>query len=305
MNKKKSPLRFTLLFFCIILASWWSFSSLNPPESSSSSNLEAWVLDVGQGESVLLKDPSGKTLLFDGGPDDSVLNQLGEVLPPFDRTIDLAILSHNHSDHIRGLISVLERYDVKEVWISGAIHTTNDYQHFLEAIKDNHTPTKVVFFDKTACKAICPKPTPFGNLLLQVYHPMENMTGQRPNDQHDATVSVKVSYGQESLFLTGDLNEGHETDMMKACQPPTCSLAATILQVPHHGSDTGLSEAFLEAVHPSSAVIPVGLHNKFKHPRQIILDRLTTAQIPIYRTDLQSRIHMSIGQDAYSITTEK
>lgn len=304
MPNQKSLKKLSLLFFSIILAIIWTFDSLQIPQTTSFT-LNVWMLDVGQGESVLVKEPSGKTVLFDGGPDDSVLSEVGEILPPWDREIDLVVLSHNHSDHIRGLISVLERYTVKELWISGAVHTTDDYRAFLEVIKEKKIAPKIVYFTDEPCSEICPQPIPFGETTLQIYHPLENMTGELPKDQHDATVAVKITYKDESVFLTGDLNEGHEKDMIKACKPINCTLKADILQIPHHGSASGLSEDFLKAVSPTSALIPVGLDNKFHHPRQVILDRLTAAHIPIYRTDLDGQIHVQLDGEHYTINTTR
>lgn len=297
MAKQKSLSRLLLLFFSISIAGLWSFTSLNLQDKTNPA-LDIWMLNVGQGESVLIREPSGKKILFDGGPNDSVLSELGSILPPWDRTIDLVILSHNHSDHIRGLISVFERYLVKELWISGAIHTTDDYRVFLQGVKDQKTSTKVVSYDSEACSEICPPLHPIGQTNFQIYHPLENMTGERPKNQHDATVIVKVSYGKESLLLTGDINTEHEEVLVKTCTLPKCDLSATALQVTHHGSADGSSNKFLKAVHPKIALIPVGLDNKFDHPRKETLDRLASFQIPIYRTDLNGRIHLKLdGKD--------
>lgn len=302
MSEPKSIKKLSLLFFCILVAGIWSINSLRPHQNTIPT-LDIWMLDVGQGESVLVREPGGKKLLFDGGPTDAVLSELGSILPPWDKTIDLVVLSHNHSDHIRGLISVLQRYTVKEIWISGAIHTTEEYRTFLEELKTHNLKPTISYFDSKKCTTICPTQTQFGEANLQVYHPLEDSTGIRPTDQHDATVMVKVSYSNSSLLLTGDIDEGHEQDIIRTCRPPICSLRATFLQIPHHGSATGLSPDFLKAVSPKVALIPVGADNKFNHPRQVILDRLDQAKIPTYRTDTQGRIHIAATSQNYSLST--
>jgi len=257
----------------------------------TTTGLEIWMLDVGQGESVLVREPSGKLLLFDGGPDDSVLSQLGAVLPPWQHTINLVLLSHNHADHIRGLISVLKRFTVQQVWDSGSISLSSDFTTFQGEISQQKIQQTHVFFHQLPCSEICPRPTAFGEAFLQVYHPLEDSTGLRPENEHDTDVSIKVSWHNVSIFLAGDLDEQHEDDMIESCQLPTCTLHATILQIPHHGSATGLSPEFLAATSPKEAWIPVGKDNKYGHPRQIILDRLNAAHIPIFRTDQDGRIH--------------
>lgn len=278
----------------ILLIGGWSWYSLQPHYSSAPA-METWMLNVGQGESVLVREPSGKKLLFDGGPDDSVLSELGAILPPWDKQIDLVILSHPHSDHIRGLISVLQRYHVQEVWTSGATYDSADYKAWIAELARDHLTPKVTF---------APFKTSFGKINLQAFHPLQDMEGQDPSQAHDATLSIKASYGSEDLFLTGDLNEEHEQAMVTDCQPPSCTLEAEVLQVPHHGSATGLTPDFLKAIHPTYALIPVGKNNKFKHPRPNILQELIDAHIPIFRTDLNERIHVVFSGTAITVTPQ-
>ena len=130
------------------------------------------------------------------------------------------------------------------------------------------------------------------------------MTGQNPYDPHDASLMLKASYKQEQVLLPSDLNELHESAIIKACPPPNCSLSATILQVPHHGSATGLLPDFLTAINPQIALIPVGLNNSYGHPTVETLTKLSQAHIPTYRTDLQGRIHLIIYDDHFSVSTE-
>ena len=264
------------------------------PSYSRRPALDVWMLDVGQGESMLLREPGGQLLLYDGGPNDLVLSRLGNLLPPWQRHIDLVILSHTHVDHIRGLIDVLDRYRVGQVWVSGAFQRDGDYYAFTDAVAKSKTPVKTVWFNQKTCgltPETCPAASRFGKATIQIYHPLEDMQGMSPHDAHDATVSAMVRLNEQSVFLTGDLNEGHERDMLSACKPPFCSLQAGILQVPHHGSTSGLLPAFLAAVKPNEAWISVGQPNPYHHPRQEIIDRLKQADVPTYRTDRDGTIH--------------
>jgi len=293
--------QFITTLLIITIAGWEAWTIL--PHYASQA-LEAWVLDVGQGESVLVREPSGKKLLFDGGPDDSVLNQLGAVLTPWDRSLDTIILSHNHTDHFFGLIGVLNRFKVGEIWLSGATSSSADFGAFQKTVIQSgvlvHRP---IYFDAEHCSGTCPPIQHFGQANIQVYHPLQDMTGMNPTEQHDATISIKVSYANYSIFLAGDLNEQHEQDMLNACRAPLCHLASTILQIPHHGSATGLAPNFLGAIQPKYAVIPVGLHNTFHHPTPIILARLKDAHIPYFRTDTQGRIHIQLPKTGRPIMT--
>ena len=118
----------------------------------------------------------------------------------------------------------------------------------------------------------------------------------RPNEQHETTIVVKVSYGATSVLLTGDLEAEQETAMLKA--EPTL-LPATVLKVTHHGSHNASTDEFLTAVHPQFAVISAGKDNKFGHPHQETIDRLAEQFIPVYRSDQQGTI--TITSDGLTI----
>jgi competence protein ComEC len=281
---------FTLLISSFV--GWWIFSTTIPEPSSAS--LEMWMLDVGQGESVLVKEPSGKKLLFDGGPDDTVLVELGKVLPSWDHTLDLIILSHPHADHIRGLISILDRYSVHEVWSSGTTIDTADFRAWKTTLDQHNLTPRSVFAGVES---------EFGTAHVQVYFPLQSMDGKQPENAHDGDVVAKITTPTASLLLTGDLNEEHETALVQSCTPPLCNLHALVMQVPHHGSASGLIPSFLTAVHPAAALIPVGVDNIFHHPRPEILARLTTAKIPLFRTDTDHQIHASFENTSATITT--
>lgn len=275
-----------ILYFLILI---WVGLNLKP---FFNRHFQIWVLNVGQGESILLKEPSGKTLLFDGGPDESVLSELGSVLPPWQRQLDTVVLSHSHLDHIRGLIAVLDRYKVKELWLAGPQLHTAVYQAFTDNLRAQKLTPTLKYFPKTLEKA--PPTQTFGQAAIQIYFPLEDLSQQVLEDQHQADLVLKVSYHTNSILLTGDLDEGLEKSLLQACQKPACSLAANILQVPHHGSKYGLYPDFLDAIKPSLALIPVGIDNKFKHPAPETLKKLTNKNIPIYRTDQQGRLHLQL-----------
>lgn len=284
MKKIAAILIFSL--FCVILT----------PYARSKPQFELWVLDVGQGESVLVREPTGKTLLFDGGPSDQVLSELGAVLPVWQKDIDLIILSHLHADHIRGLISVLGKYTVHAVWYSGAHSDSSDTAAFLEAIRNEGLTPTTVHAGHDAM---------LGEARLAVRYPVRDMVGQDPSMEHDADVVVQVGVGTETVLLTGDLAENHEREMLRSCKAPDCSLASDVLQIPHHGSASGLIPEFLQTVHPTLAVIPVGLDNKFRHPRQEILDKLEKAAVPVRRTDLDGRIHIVFSPESLEVSSPK
>lgn len=282
------------LVMILIVVGWAAFSWLHQPSASQiiSNGLTVSVLDIGQGDSILVDTPNNHHILVDGGPDNTVLARLGQYLAFRDHTIDLLIISHNHSDHIAGLLPVLKRYDVKQIWLSGALHTTNDYLNLLTEIRDEHIPTKdVKAGDKETIDSVG----------LAVVFPIDSMVGATPTDQHDATVVVKATYKAQSILLTGDLNEGHEQAIIDS----GADISADVLKIPHHGSCTGLSTDFLNTVKPTFAIISLSEGNTYGFPCKQTIDRLIQAGVSIFRTDRNGTVTASTDGVKWTVTSER
>ena len=289
----RNTLRTIVVFSTILLLviSGWNFLHTKYQATPA---LDVWALSVGQGESVFLHEASGKKILFDGGPNSDVISELASIMPFWDHSLDLIILSHNHADHHDGMLTVLDHYTVHEAWISGAIEDSVDYRTWRQRLSEKNIPTKIVYAGQTE---------QLGTLQIQVLHPITSEEGITPKDQHEATIVAKITYQKASILLTGDLNENQENDIITNCRAPTCSLQSDILQIPHHGSKTGLLPAFLSAIQPKVAFISVGQHNLFHHPTPTTTKKLDTAHIPFFRTDLDGQVHFILFGDR--ITYEK
>lgn len=235
------------------------------------------VLDIGQGDAILLDTPHGQHVLIDSGPSSDTLGVLNQYLAA-PREFRLVVASHNHADHIGGFPAIFHDYPVHEVWMSGAVTTTNVYKNWLEAIRASSAKTRTV---SAGVHDI------IDGLDILVLHPIQSVEGTRLQEEHDGTVVLKVSYGAVSILLTGDLSANHEEEILANDR---VAVAATIMKVTHHGSKYGSSDPFLDAVHPKVAVLSVGADNKFGHPHQETLDRLSQRQIPLYRTDLNGTV---------------
>ncbi len=270
MRRQRNWLTYLLagLFFLVVAL----FGGGSGPLADGDNRLRVAFFDVGQGDATLITTPHKETILIDGGPDSSILSRLGSSLPFSDHEIDLMIVTHNHADHITGLNRVLERYDVKRVWISGAVHTTNEYLKLLEQLRDKHIPTDVVFRGAEAT---------LDDVHLKVLHPLTTAEGSQPEDQHDATLVTRVVYGQTAFLLTGDIDADHEEAITSSGE----TLNAQVLKVAHHGSKTATSSLFLDAVKPKYAVIQVGEGNTYGHPAQSVIDRLVAFGVTVFRTD--------------------
>ncbi len=253
-------------------------------------HLRVWFFDVGQGDAILLDTPEKQQILIDGGPDASVVGELSRALPLTDKDLDLVIVTHNHSDHLKGINEVLRHYKVDKLWISGAIHTTETYKDMLEIVKAKRIPTEIVVAGSVAR---------YGQLEGVVLHPLESQLGLLPDNQHDADIVTYWQYGQQTLLLTGDAEDEHEQAMLsRGLLRPV-----TILKVGHHGSRTSSSAAFLRSITPKVAVIQLGQNNRFGHPAQSTIDRLVSLKIPILRTDQVGTIRFSIWPDRTEYAT--
>jgi competence protein ComEC len=238
--------------------------------------LKVSFLDVGQGDSILIETPDGYQVLVDGGPDMSVLRELGHELSFFDRSIDMIVATHPDADHIAGLSDVLARYEVGTV-----IETTNGKEtpvtHALvEAIQSEHA------------HVVYPEPGQVIQLgastTLHIFSPAGDETNWESNM---ASIVLKVEYGSTSVMLTGDAPIEIEKYLVQAY--PTL-LKSTVLKLGHHGSKTSSSDEWLDAVHPEYAVVSAGLNNKYGHPHASVMQAVTARNIKVSETSKEGTI---------------
>jgi len=286
MNK---PLQQGLLAIVVLAAIVFGFSFYQASEQPSD-HLRLWFFDIGQGDSIMIDTPNHQQILVDGGPNSSILQQLGKALPLTDKEIDLVISTHNDADHLAGLNSVLEHYKVDKIWLTGAIHTTQTYQKFRQLIEEKNIPTEIV---KAGAKI------QFDSLSGVVISPFESYNGLLPDAQNASGIVTFWQYGAETILLTADVDSDQEAEMIdKNVLQPT-----TILKVAHHGSKTSTSEDFLRVVQPKIAVISVGRNNRYGHPTEETLARLNKFLIPTLRTDQRRTIRFDITENQFSYKT--
>ena len=237
-------------------------------------NVEVVFLDVGQGDSILIKTKYNQQILIDGGPDANVLGRLGRHLPFYDKDLDLVIATHPDADHIAGLVDVLKRYRVGLMLEPGLAHPTGIYQALQQEIAKKSITQHLV-----ASRQIYDLGD---NLFLDVLYPDTSFVGQDLEDANSASIVVRLTDGQIDYLFTGDAPIETE-DKIAALYGS--GLDSEILKLCHHRRKTSSSEPFLEAVAPEAAVISVGRDNRYGHPSLTILNRLKKLQIPVLRTD--------------------
>lgn len=254
--------------------------------------LHIYYLNVGQGDSILINTPYGQNILIDGGPDNSVINELGKVMPFWDKTIDMMILTHPHADHIVGLVEVLRRYQVKQVYYTGVVYSTAEFLEWLQEIQTQKIPLFIVKEHSTV--------TLGDDLKLEFLYPLEDLSGKKVSDVNNSSIVARLIYKNQKFLFTGDLQEEGESEMVAEERE---LLSSTILKVGHHGSSTSTSDAFLAAVSPVTGIIPCGLDNKFGHPHLRTVKRLERSNVEILRTDQLGTI--SIASDGDKVWVDK
>jgi competence protein ComEC len=240
--------------------------------------LHVYFLDVGQGDAILIQAPDGRQILVDGGPSPTaLLNELGAVLPFWDRSLDLVVLTHPDGDHLTGLIPLLDRYAVARVLDTHLSETASLAAAWRDGLAHHRIPRTVAERGMRI---------PLGQAQLTVLHPGPRPFRGTASDDNNNAIVLRLAYGQTSLLLTGDAEAEAEAELLKAGLP----LRADLLKIGHHGSKGATSAAFVAGVAPRWAVIPVGAENTFGHPHPDVLQRLAAARIEILRTDQNGRI---------------
>jgi competence protein ComEC len=239
--------------------------------------LHVYFLDVGQGDAILMQTPDGRQVLIDGGPNPTaLLSELSAVLPYWDHNLDLVVLTHPDGDHLTGLLSVLDRYQVGRVLDTSQTDAAPLATAWRERLAKSHIPRTMAQRGMRI---------PLGDVMLTVLHPSSKPLTGTASDNNNSIV-LRIDYGPTSLLLTGDAESEAEADMIKAGLP----LQADLLKIAHHGSNGSTSVPFLTAVVPREAVIQVGADNGFGHPAGEVLKRLMDARAEIRRTDRNGRI---------------
>ena len=275
------------VFVLIVGAAILSFWAL-PTIAGSDGLLRVYFLDIGQGDAELI-DFNGKQILIDGGPDGKVLQELGKVMPFYDRSIDLVILTHPHADHVSGLIEVLKRYKVGQVIENYTPYNTAEYSEWKKEkstlpVTQARTGQIIGLGDEVALTILYPD------------NP-ENDDEESLKNPHDGMVVLRLDYGDESALFMGDAEAKTEYKLFAS----GASLSARFLKVGHHGSRTSTTENFLKTVNPTLVFIEVGEKNKYGHPHQQVLERLENYGIKYYRTDIDGTVELIMDGENYKI----
>lgn len=292
---------------CIILFSFiWTL-----PDGK----LHVVFCDVGQGDAAYIRFPDGHDMVIDGGPNDSVLQCLGRHMPFWDRHIDIVALTHPQKDHMQGLISVVNRYSVGSLLRSDVMATSDGFSALQQSVQASRIPVR--FMSQGSRIQI-------GTVTLTFLWPSEEQIakGKRANsafadsqktagdervlgaqtgDLNDYSLVQLLQYGSFDVLFTGDADthvEGYYTGGSLGIPP------LNVLKVPHHGSKTGMTDAFVDWANPQVSIISVG-KNSYGHPSNNAIDGLKQKQSRIFRTDQSGDIEIVSDGTRFTVKTQR
>ena len=274
----------TIFGLLILIAVFVWFSVVKSP---SGAVVKLFVLNVGQGDAILI-EKGNYQILIDGGPDDSVLSEIGTLMPITDRKIEVVILSHPHADHITGINQILSRYEVGQVYYSGVSSTSNAYAEFLNIIKEKNIQAAVPELEESI--------VPFENARLTFLWPGTQYQDQEINNLNNSSEVVRFCYFSDCALLTGDIETDEQATMFAYLDAHQIDIASQILKIPHHGSSNGTNEIILDKIKPIYAAISVGADNQFGHPHASILKFLDDGNVKTYRTDRDGTIEFDFEE---------
>ena len=253
-----------LMLAAIALAAW---PLLRPPDG----RLRLTVLDIGQGDAIVVEAPDGRALLIDAGPGGPMRLDTGErVVAPYlwnrgHLRLAGTIVTDPDADHAGGMHAIRRLFSAVETWDA---------------------------------EQLARGPHWFGGAMLSLVWPRWEVAGHAARSRNDETLVLWIEYGLASFLLASDIEAAAEQALVASRAP----LGATVLKVAHHGSRTSSTPAFLHAVAPTAAVISVGARNPYGHPDAGVLDRLAAAGARVYRTDSDGAVIFETDGRALTVT---
>ena len=271
------------------------------PPRFTPQRLELTVLDVGQGDSLFLSFPGGRTMLVDGGGELGTFHAGGmrsgidvgeDVVSPYLwsrglKRIDIVALTHAHEDHLGGLPAIFENFSVGEFWVGRDIKSAA-YRQVLAAARAHGVVILHLKQGDTFSE---------DGVSGDVLWPDDLSEGQ--SAKNDDSLVMRLTNGAETMLLAGDIERPSERRILAEEQ----QVGVNFLKIAHHGSKTSTTDAFLSAAHPAFAAISVGRDNSFGHPSPEVTDRLEAAGVRVYRTDLDGAITASMDGSTLSVST--
>ena len=287
---KKSKIKVIIFILCVLIYGFISNSSsltelsYTQGAAVSESFLKVHVIDVGQADSIFIELPNQETMLIDAGnnsDDDIVVDYIKNL--KYDK-IDYVIGTHPHEDHIGGLDTVINTFNIQNIYMPKVQHDTKTFKDVLLAVQNKNLKIKTA---KAGVNIINSN-----ELKIDIIAPV--------NSDYDSlnnySAVVKITYKDRSFLFMGDAEKLSEEEI-------TANVKADVIKIGHHGSKSSTSNKFLSKVSPSFAFITVGKDNDYGHPHDEVINLLNKSSIKVYRTDISGTI--IIKSDGYNIDVEE
>jgi competence protein ComEC len=288
-KKQKINLTITVVIVSIFIWGLFQFSSddnVAPVNTLEGSVLSVHFIDVGQGDSILIKSKDS-AVLIDAGDNDKASIVTNYLKQQDVKKINLLVGTHPHADHIGGLDAVINDFEIEKILmpkISGnLVPTTKTYKDVLESISKKGLKISQPTTGETFS---------FGNFSLEVLSEVAEYA-----NLNDYSIVLKLTCGDFSALFAGDAESVVEEKLLQK------NIKANVFKASHHGSKTSNSVEFLKKVAPSDVVICVGIGNKYFHPHSEILDRFKAQSINVYRTDLKGSIVVQTNAKTFEISS--
>jgi competence protein ComEC len=278
----------TLLFALTADAGYWTY------DRCFRSDMRVTFLSVGEGDAAVVRFPGSRVMLIDGG------GAFGGTFDPGERLVapylwsqkimrvDYVVVSHPERDHFGGLTFIARNFKPREFWTGGTSKDDDSYQELVAAMNAAGAHSSL-------CNTSSPVMSVNGVTLRCLWPPPIIDENKDNND----SVVLRIEYGGKAILFPGDLEAKAERELIAT----GANVNATILKVPHHGSITSSSAAFLEAVSPRIAVMSLGYHNRFHFPAAVVVDRYHAAGITLLRTDQVGAIFADVDRESTLLIT--
>jgi len=266
-----------------------------PAAKPTAPGLTVNVIDVGQGDAILIRTAQ-QTVLVDTGDVPAKEKLVAFLKDQGISQLDKVFITHPHADHLGGMAQIMDSFPVKHIYDSGQTTTTAMFRNYLAMVHKKNIPFTVVspgmLIDIGAGAA------------LKVLGPPKPLLAGTGSDLNNNSIVMRLIYGNFSMLLAGDAEEAAESAILKQFGS---EIKSNVLKSGHHGSHTSSSLPFLQAVAPEVAIISVGKNNDYHHPHPSTLKKYAERKIKVYRTDMDGTVTVNVAPEgkSYTITKER
>lgn len=287
MTNRKKQIGYLIVLSILLMGAFIFYLSLK--QEGEFGFLKVVYLDIGQGDAIYIEAPNKKQVLIDTGPSPATLAKLSKVMPFADRSLDLVILTHRDQDHIGGASLLFETYEIDNILMTDQSSETSLSLELDRKIERSNLNKIIAHRGQRFILDADRK------IYLDILFPNRNISDFESNE---TSIVSKLSYGQKSFLFVGDSTIYNESLIVWNEQDKT--IDSDILLLGHHGSKTSSSLFWLEKVSPDLAIISAGKNNRFGHPAEEILDRLSKSKTPKLITFEEGNITLlSDGQNIF------